>query len=93
MSAAQVDPHDKMRARDVNKVARGEQAPRPAHEFGTVSPPPPPSLTLSLFFFAILPSHIYYYYYYFINFEFNRITILLYLNPNTKQINLFYIII
>lgn len=45
MSAAQVDPHDKMRARDVNKVARGEQAPRPAHEYGTVSPPPPPSST------------------------------------------------
>lgn len=40
-----MDPHDKMRARDVNKVARGEQAPRPAHEFGTVSPPPPPSST------------------------------------------------
>jgi len=40
MSAAQVDPHDKMRARDVNKVARGEQAPRPPHEYGTVSPPP-----------------------------------------------------
>ncbi|KOM44875.1 hypothetical protein LR48_Vigan06g018100 [Vigna angularis] len=39
MSAAQVDPHDKMRARDVNKVARGEQAPRPAHQYGTVSPP------------------------------------------------------
>lgn len=38
-----VDPHDKMRARDVNKEARGEQAPRPAHEYGTVSPPPPPS--------------------------------------------------
>ncbi|KAG4993279.1 hypothetical protein AAZX31_11G039400 [Glycine max] len=48
MSAAQVDPHDKMRARDVNKVARGEQAPRPAHEFGTVSPPPPPSSTHSI---------------------------------------------
>ncbi|KAK7367704.1 hypothetical protein VNO80_09722 [Phaseolus coccineus] len=45
MSAAQVDPHDKMRARDVNKVARGQQAPRPAHEYGTVSPPPPPSST------------------------------------------------
>ncbi|KAK7309088.1 hypothetical protein RJT34_05555 [Clitoria ternatea] len=45
MSAAQMDPHDKMRARDVNRVARGEQAPRPAHEFGTVSPPPPPSST------------------------------------------------
>ncbi|MED6141241.1 hypothetical protein PIB30_101310 [Stylosanthes scabra] len=40
-----LDPHDKMRARDVNKVARGEQAPRPPHEFGTVSPPPPPSST------------------------------------------------
>ncbi|GAU38206.1 hypothetical protein TSUD_226260 [Trifolium subterraneum] len=45
MSGAQMDPHDKMRARDVSKVARGEQAPRPAHEFGTVSPPPPPSST------------------------------------------------
>lgn len=45
MSASQVEPHDKMRARDVNKVARGEQAPRPAHEYGTVSPPPPPSST------------------------------------------------
>jgi len=45
MSAAQVDPHDKMRARDVNKVARGQQAPRPAHQYGTVSPPPPPSST------------------------------------------------
>ncbi|XP_020216326.1 putative cytochrome c oxidase subunit 6b-like [Cajanus cajan] len=43
MSSAQVDPHDKMRARDVNKVARGEQAPRPAHQYGTVSPPPPTS--------------------------------------------------
>lgn len=40
MSAANVDAHDKMRARDVNRVARGEQAPRPAHEYGTVSPPP-----------------------------------------------------
>ncbi|KAB1215717.1 putative cytochrome c oxidase subunit 6b-like [Morella rubra] len=38
-----VDPLDKMRARDVNKVARVEQAPRPAHEYGTVSAPPPPS--------------------------------------------------
>jgi hypothetical protein len=27
MSASNVDPHDKMRARDMNKVARGEQAP------------------------------------------------------------------
>ncbi|XP_044492752.1 putative cytochrome c oxidase subunit 6b-like [Mangifera indica] len=42
LSAAQVDPHDKMRSRDVNKVASGEQAPAPNHEYGTVSPPPPP---------------------------------------------------
>ncbi|KAJ4728773.1 Cytochrome c oxidase subunit [Melia azedarach] len=40
MSASQLDPHDKMRARDVNKVTRGEQAPRPAHESGTVSQAP-----------------------------------------------------
>jgi cytochrome c oxidase subunit 6b len=40
MSAANVDPHNKMRARDVNRVARVEQAPRPAHEYGTVSPSP-----------------------------------------------------
>ncbi|XP_030945691.1 cytochrome c oxidase subunit 6b-3-like [Quercus lobata] len=40
-----VDPQDKMRAKDVNKVkvARGELAPRPAHEPGTVSRAPPPS--------------------------------------------------
>ncbi|KAG6687700.1 hypothetical protein I3843_11G085700 [Carya illinoinensis] len=37
---AVVDPHEKMRARDVNKVARGEQAPTPAHEYGTVSRAP-----------------------------------------------------
>ncbi|XP_031737981.1 cytochrome c oxidase subunit 6B isoform X2 [Cucumis sativus] len=43
MSASQIDPHDKMRSRDMSKVARGEQAPRPAHEYGTVSKPPPPS--------------------------------------------------
>ncbi|XP_071725434.1 putative cytochrome c oxidase subunit 6b-like [Rutidosis leptorrhynchoides] len=43
--AAIVDPHDKMRSRDVNKVAKGQQAPRPAHEPGTVSAPPPPSST------------------------------------------------
>lgn len=40
MSSAQMDPHDKMRSRDVSKVARGQQAPRPAHAPGTVSPPP-----------------------------------------------------
>ncbi|KAK3016762.1 hypothetical protein RJ639_006435 [Escallonia herrerae] len=40
---AVVDPHDKLRARDVNRVvARGEQAPRPAHDHGTVSKAPPP---------------------------------------------------
>ncbi|XP_060207521.1 putative cytochrome c oxidase subunit 6b-like [Lycium barbarum] len=44
MSSA-IDPHDKMRARDVNKVATGQQAPRPVHEPGTVSKPPPPSST------------------------------------------------
>ncbi|XP_022732176.1 putative cytochrome c oxidase subunit 6b-like [Durio zibethinus] len=43
--ASMVDPHDKMRARDVNKVAKGEQAPRPVHEYGTVSPPPSPQST------------------------------------------------
>ncbi|XP_057475760.1 cytochrome c oxidase subunit 6b-3-like isoform X1 [Actinidia eriantha] len=31
-----VDPHDKMRARDVSKVATGEQSPRPAHEPGSI---------------------------------------------------------
>ncbi|XP_010478694.1 PREDICTED: putative cytochrome c oxidase subunit 6b-like [Camelina sativa] len=40
MSSAQMDPHDKMRSRDLSKVARGQQAPRPAHAPGTVSPPP-----------------------------------------------------
>nr|GMD78319.1 putative cytochrome C oxidase subunit 6B-like [Ipomoea batatas] len=44
-AAAPLDPHDKMRGRDVNKVARGEQAPRPVHEPGTVSAPPPRSST------------------------------------------------
>ncbi|XVE57512.1 hypothetical protein DITRI_Ditri04bG0096600 [Diplodiscus trichospermus] len=44
-TGAIVDSHDKMRSRDVNKVARGEQAPRPAHEYGTVSPPPTPQST------------------------------------------------
>ncbi|KAM1833381.1 hypothetical protein ACFX13_023212 [Malus domestica] len=46
-AASQVDPHDKMRARNVNRVGRGEQAPRPAHEYGSIksapSPPPPSS--------------------------------------------------
>ncbi|KAH0914590.1 hypothetical protein HID58_029036 [Brassica napus] len=40
MSSAQMDPHDKMRSRDLSKVARGQQAPRPTHAPGTVSPPP-----------------------------------------------------
>ena len=45
-----VAPHDEMRARDVNKVARGEQAPRPAHELGSISqaPPPPPNLPIKV---------------------------------------------
>ncbi|KQK13589.2 cytochrome c oxidase subunit 6b-3 [Brachypodium distachyon] len=44
MASTVVNPHDKMRARDVGRVARGEQAPRPPHEPGSVddSPPPPP---------------------------------------------------
>ncbi|KZV56688.1 cytochrome c oxidase subunit 6b-like [Dorcoceras hygrometricum] len=46
MSTASVmEPHDKMRARDVNKVARGEQAPRPPQQSPPVSRPPPPSST------------------------------------------------
>ncbi|CAE5959068.1 unnamed protein product [Arabidopsis arenosa] len=40
MSLEQMDPHDKMRSRDISKVARGQQEPRPAHTPGTVSPPP-----------------------------------------------------
>ncbi|KAK7252717.1 hypothetical protein RIF29_36879 [Crotalaria pallida] len=43
--SAPVDPRNNMRARDLSKVARGEQAPRPPHQYGTVSPPPPPSST------------------------------------------------
>ncbi|KAM7491127.1 hypothetical protein LguiA_034048 [Lonicera macranthoides] len=45
MCAAIVEPHDKMRSRDVNKVARGEQAPRPPQQTPNVSRPPPPSST------------------------------------------------
>ncbi|RWR77529.1 Cytochrome c oxidase [Cinnamomum micranthum f. kanehirae] len=41
MSSSNVEPHDKMRARDVGRVARGEQAPRPAHEPGSISEAPP----------------------------------------------------
>ncbi|KAF8379147.1 hypothetical protein HHK36_028576 [Tetracentron sinense] len=40
MSRSIVDPHDKIRARDVNKVARGEQAPRSPHEPGSISKAP-----------------------------------------------------
>lgn len=41
-----MDPHDKMRSRNVNKVAWEEQAPRPAHEYGSIrSAPPKPTLT------------------------------------------------
>ena len=38
-----MDPHGEMRARDISRVARGEQAPRPPHEYGTVSKAPPPA--------------------------------------------------
>ncbi|KAJ4815201.1 hypothetical protein LUZ62_027767 [Rhynchospora pubera] len=42
-----LNPHDKMRGRSVNRVATGEQAPRPAHEPGTITDAPPlsPELT------------------------------------------------
>ncbi|CAK7356224.1 unnamed protein product [Dovyalis caffra] len=40
MSAAQVDPHDKMRSSDVNYVARAEQAPAPVHEYGQINRAP-----------------------------------------------------
>lgn len=43
--ASIVEPHEKMRGRDVNKVARGEQAPRPPQQSPQVSRPPPPSST------------------------------------------------
>ncbi|XP_027183389.1 cytochrome c oxidase subunit 6b-3-like [Coffea eugenioides] len=42
---AVIDPHDKMRSRDVNKVARGEQAPRPPADHPIVSKAPPPTST------------------------------------------------
>ncbi|KAL7137748.1 hypothetical protein ABFS83_10G113500 [Erythranthe nasuta] len=45
MSASTVEPQEKMRARDVNKVARGEQAPRPPQHSPPVSRAPPPSST------------------------------------------------
>lgn len=45
MSGSTVEPHDKMRARDVGKVARGEQAPRPPQRTPNVSRAPPPSST------------------------------------------------
>ncbi|XP_038688334.1 putative cytochrome c oxidase subunit 6b-like [Tripterygium wilfordii] len=51
-ASSQVDPHDKMRARDVNKAAKGEQAPRPALEYGTVSSPPSIGPT-----FSVCPLH------------------------------------
>ncbi|XP_073148797.1 putative cytochrome c oxidase subunit 6b-like [Henckelia pumila] len=40
-----MEPHDSMRSRDVNKVARGEQAPRPPQQSPPVSRAPPPSST------------------------------------------------
>ncbi|WOK94169.1 hypothetical protein Cni_G02871 [Canna indica] len=41
MADTVVDPHDKMRSRDVEKVARGEQAPRPARELDSIADAPP----------------------------------------------------
>ncbi|KAL3840755.1 hypothetical protein ACJIZ3_025346 [Penstemon smallii] len=49
MCAAIMDPHDKMRARDVSKVSRGEQAPRPPHQ----SPKVKLHLHYSISFFQI----------------------------------------
>ncbi|GJN23573.1 hypothetical protein PR202_gb11235 [Eleusine coracana subsp. coracana] len=42
-SSSALEPHEQPRGRD---VARGEQAPRPPHEPGSVtdSPPPPPDV-------------------------------------------------
>ncbi|XP_073289686.1 putative cytochrome c oxidase subunit 6b-like [Primulina huaijiensis] len=46
MSTASVmEPHDRMRARDVNKVTRGDQAPSPPQQSPPVSRAPPPSST------------------------------------------------
>ncbi|KAI3523739.1 hypothetical protein L1887_02098 [Cichorium endivia] len=36
------------RAKDLTKVAKGQEPPRPPHEPATVSPPPPPSSTTTL---------------------------------------------
>ncbi|KAL6637060.1 hypothetical protein ACP70R_024632 [Stipagrostis hirtigluma subsp. patula] len=41
MASAPLNPHEKMRGRDVGRVARGEQAPRPSHELGSVADSPP----------------------------------------------------
>ncbi|XP_043716375.1 cytochrome c oxidase subunit 6b-3-like [Telopea speciosissima] len=43
MEDSVVDPHEKMRARDVEKVATGKQAPRPPHDPASISQSPPPS--------------------------------------------------
>ncbi|XP_058113293.1 cytochrome c oxidase subunit 6b-3-like [Magnolia sinica] len=40
MSSSNLDPHDQMRGRDVGRVARGEQAPQPAHEPGSIRQAP-----------------------------------------------------
>ncbi|OUZ99189.1 Cytochrome c oxidase [Macleaya cordata] len=47
MSESNLDPLGKMRARDVNRVAKGQQAPRPPHEPRSISqaPPQPPNNT------------------------------------------------
>ncbi|KAF3781953.1 Cytochrome c oxidase subunit 6b-1 [Nymphaea thermarum] len=40
MESSPVEPHEQMRARDVNRVARGEQAPCPSHEPGSIKEAP-----------------------------------------------------
>ncbi|KAJ3688725.1 hypothetical protein LUZ61_017889 [Rhynchospora tenuis] len=42
-----LNPHNKMRGRSVNRVATGEQAPRPAREPGTITDAPPLSSKLT----------------------------------------------
>ncbi|TVU45453.1 hypothetical protein EJB05_04940, partial [Eragrostis curvula] len=41
MSSSTLNQHETMRGRDVGRVARGEQAPRPPHEPGSISDSPP----------------------------------------------------
>ncbi|KAI3847978.1 hypothetical protein MKW92_021302 [Papaver armeniacum] len=41
MADSSLDSHETMRGRDVNKVATGQQAPRPVHEYGEITQAPP----------------------------------------------------